>query len=172
MAKIEVDTSELSAFFDKCLKAGNGDLKKEFDLFLEGIGMDFLRIIQDEIISKEVKDTRDLLASFQKGENDNVWIHNSGALTLEVGTNVQYAKYVNDGHWQNRRFIPGDVVIGKDGKVKEFKYNPSAKTGIMLTAKRVEGKHYWESGIKIIEAMLPKFLDAKIQQWLEQYFSR
>lgn len=165
MASIEVDISELENFFDKCSRI-SGDLKVQLNAFLEGLGYEFLRVLQDEIISKGVVDTRLLLSSFQKGDRDNVWNLSEGSIELEVGTNVQYAKYANDGHWQNRRFVPGKWTGDR------FIYDPGAKTGMMLTAKRVEGKHYWESGIKIIEAMLPKFLDAKIQQWLEQYFSR
>lgn len=165
MASIEVDISELENFFDKCSRI-SGDLKVQLNAFLEGLGYEFLRVLQDEIISKGVVDTRLLLSSFQKGDKDNVWNLSEGSIELEVGTNVQYAKYANDGHWQNRRFVPGKWAGDR------FIYDPGAKTGMMLTAKRVEGKHYWESGIKIIEAMLPKFLDAKIQQWLEQYFSR
>lgn len=164
MVKIEVDTSELSNFFDKCIRAGSGDLKKEFESFLEGIGMEFLRVIQDEIVSKQVVDTRLLLSSFQKGDNENVWILNEGSLTLEVGTNVKYAKYANDGHWQNKRFVPGHWSGDR------FIYNPGEKTGMMLTAKRVEGKKYWESGIKVIEKMLPGLLEIKMQEWLNKYF--
>lgn len=164
MVKIEVDTSELSNFFDKCIRAGSGDLKKEFESFLEGIGMEFLRVIQDEIVSKQVVDTRLLLSSFQKGDNENVWILNEGSLTIEVGTNVKYAKYANDGHWQNKRFVPGHWSGDR------FIYNPGEKTGMMLTAKRVEGKKYWESGIKVIEKMLPGLLERKMQEWLNKYF--
>lgn len=164
MVKIEVDTSELGAFFDKCKSAGSGELKKEFELFLEGIGMEFLRIIQDEIISKQVVDTRLLLSSFQKGERDNVWELTQGNLILEVGTNVEYAKYANDGHWQNKRFVPGHW------SGEHFIYNPNEKSGMMLTAKRIEGKHYWESGIAIIEKMIPELLECKLQEWLNNYF--
>lgn len=164
MVKIEVDTSELSTFFDKCIRAGSGDLKKEFESFLEGIGMEFLRVIQDEIVSKQVVDTRLLLSSFQKGDNENVWILNEGSLTLEAGTNVKYAKYANDGHWQNKRFVPGHWSGDR------FIYNPGEKTGMMLTAKRVEGKKYWESGIKVIEKLLPGLLERKMQEWLNKYF--
>lgn len=170
MVKIEVDTSELSTFFDKCIRAGSSDLKKEFELFLEGVGMEFLKIVQDEIISKQIVDNRLLLSSFQKGEKDNLWELDGGFLTLEVGTNVKYAKYVNDGHWQDRRFIPADVVMGADGKVEDFTYNPSAKTGVMLHARKVEGKKYWESAIEILEKMIPNFLEKKMQQWLDSYF--
>ena len=165
MVKIEVDTSEMSDFFAKCKQAGSGELKKEFELFLEGIGMEFLRIIQDEIISKNMVVTRLLLSSFQKGEKENVWEINQGDLTLEIGTNVEYAKFVNDGHWNDHRFVPG--VWGNNNK---FYYIPGEKTGIALRSKYVEGKHYWESGLKIIEKMIPGFLENKMQDWLNKYF--
>ncbi len=165
MANVEVNVAELNEFFDKCSRISD-DLKKQLNLFLEGLGNEFLRVIQDEIISKGVVDTRLLLSSFQKGDKDNVWVLSEGSIELEVGTNVQYAKFANDGHWQNRRFVPGRW------SGERFIYESGAKTGMMLTAKRVEGKHYWESGIKIIESMMPKFLEAKIQEWLNQYFSR
>lgn len=164
MVKIEVNTSELSEFFNKCTRAGSGELKKEFELFLEGIGNEFLRVLQDEIISKGVVDTRLLLSSFQKGDGNNIWNLSQGNLTLEVGTSVKYAKLVNDGHWQNKRFVPG-YWSGE-----RFIYNPGAKTGMMLTAKRVEGKPYWKSGLNIIEKMIPNFLEKKMQQWLDSYF--
>ena len=49
-----------------------------------------------------------LLASFEKGGADNVWNIDLGALILEVGSTLDYAKYVNDGHKQQPgRFIPG-----------------------------------------------------------------
>lgn len=166
MASIEVNVTELHSFFDKCNDAGAGDFKKELLLLLEGIGTDFLRILQDEIVSKGVVDTRTLLRSFRRGDENNVWILSTENLELEVGTNVSYAKHVNDGHWQNRRFVPGKWAGDR------FIYDPGAKTGMMLTAKKIEGKHYWEGGIEAIENLIPNFLDAKIQQWLEQYFSR
>lgn len=165
MVKIEVDTSELSDFFNKCNRAGSGELKKAFELFLEGIGMEFLRVLQDEIIRKGVVDTRLLLSSFQKGDKDNVWELTKGSITLEVGTNVEYAKYANDGHWQNKRFVPGHWEKNR------FVHEKGAKTGMMLTAKRIEGKQYWESGIKIIQDMIPEFLEAKMQWWLDYYFA-
>lgn len=165
MVKIEVDTSELNDFFEKCNRAGSGELKKEFNLWIEAVGMEFLRIIQDEIISKKVVDTRLLLSSFTKGDNENVYQLNEGSLTLEVGTNVEYAKFANDGHWQDRRFVPG--IWWSDGR---FYYIPGESTGMMLKAKFVEGAHYWESGIKIMEKMIPQLLERKMQQWLDNYF--
>ena len=171
--EIKVDTSMIEDFAKKCISAGSGALKKEFQNWLESLGMDFLRIIQDEIIRKQVVDTRLLLSSFQKGEEGNVFILNGNDLSLEVGTNVEYAKFVNDGHNQDARFIPGIWVtknIPEIGSKDCFVYTPDAKTGMMLTARFVPGKHYWESGVYVIEKMLPQLLERKLNQWLDNYF--
>ena len=76
-------------------------------------------------------DTRLLLASFEKGGQDGVWLLSDGDLSLEVGTNVKYAKWVNDGHKANpdgvaSRFIPGKWVGDR------FIYDPNAKEGMVL----------------------------------------
>ncbi len=108
-------------------------------------------------------DTRQLLSSFQKGGDGNVW--NLGGLTLEVGTSVSYAGYVNDGHSQQPgRYIPGYWSGHR------FIYDPSAKTGMVLKKNWVEGKHYWESALRILDKLCPEFLDKKLQEWLDRYF--
>lgn len=172
---IEFDKDELSCFFDKFMKAGNSDFKRQLSLFLEGLGMEFLRVIEDEIIRREVLDTRLLLDSFHKGNDDGIWELSEDGLTLQVGSNVEYAGYVNDGHrtcknGEEMRFVPGDVVTDSSGKIIEFHYNKNAKTGMMLKQKWVEGKHFWEIGIRIIDRMMPELLEAKLQQWLDSYF--
>lgn len=170
-----LETDEMKAFFDKCIKAGNGGFKKELEVFLEGIGLEFLGIIEDEIVRRKVVDTRLLLHSFQKGDGENVWEISDGGLTLEVGSNAEYAGYVNDGHWtcsegEHMRFVPGKVETDESGKVISFKYEKGAKTGIMLKQKWVRGKHFWESGIRILDRVMPEILEAKLQQWLDSYF--
>ena len=116
-----------------------------------------------------------LLSGFHKGDSNNIWEISDGGLTLTVGTNVEYAAFVNDGHWtcgngKDMRFVPGDVVTDSSGKIKEFHYNKNAKTGMMLKQKFVKGKHYWESGIRIMEKILPGVIEAKMQEWLDSYF--
>lgn len=169
MAQVSIDASEVRDFVERLGQAARGDFKKELNLFLEGLGYEFLRILQDEIIRLKVLDTRQLLASFRKGAAGNIWTLNEGGLTLEVGTSVEYAKYANDGHWTNkkgveRRFVPG--VWSGD----RFIYQPGAKTGMVLKQHWVEGSHYWESALRILEKIYPKLLDAKLQQWLDNYF--
>jgi hypothetical protein len=161
--------SEIKDFFAIAEQAAKGDFKKELALFLEGLGNEFLRIIQDEIVRRQVMDSRLLLASFEKDAESNVWRLEEDSLTLEVGSSVEYAKYVNDGHWKNpkgvdRRFVPGYW----DGD--RFIYDPSAKTGMVLKQSWVQGKPYFDSALRILDKMYPSLLETKLQEWLDSYF--
>ena len=166
---VEVDLTEFKAFVSRLKNAASGDFKKELTLFMNGLGTEFLRVVEDEIIRRKVMDTRLLLASFHEGGEGNVWAIDDDGLTLEVGTNVTYAKYVNDGHWTNpkgvdKRFVPGRWEGDK------FIYDPSAKTGMVLKQKWVEGSHYFDSAVRIFEKMFPNILEVKLQEWLDKYF--
>jgi hypothetical protein len=168
-----VDFSEMSDFFRQCRKAASGELKREMELFLEALGFEFLRVMQEEIVRLEVIDWRLLLNSFDKGADDNVWEITEDGLTLQVGTSVNYASYVNDGHWANpkgvtTRWVPGRWTTsnGKD----RFIYDTTAETGMLLVQKWVEGKHFYESGLKILDKIYPKLLDRKLQEWIDSYF--
>lgn len=170
MADITIDMSEYDAFFQRLKAAGGGAFKQELQLFLEGIGQEFLNIVQDEIIRMQAVDTRLMLASFSRGAGDGVWEISNGGLTLTVGSTLDYAKYVNDGHWANPggvqvRFIPGSWSGDR------FIYSPGAKGGMVLRQQWVEGYHYWESAWNILEKMVPKYLEKKLQDWMDRYFS-
>ena len=167
---VEIDMSEFREFFGSVERAAKGDFRKELELFLDGIGNEFLRVVQDEIMRRKVVDTRLLLHSFEHGSDGNVWKIEEDGLTLEVGSSVTYAGYVNDGHWTNpkgvaQRFVPG----AWDGD--RFVYDPHASGGMVLKQHWVEGRHYFDSALRIIDKMLPGFLDAKLQEWVNRYFS-
>lgn len=162
---VDIDMSEFKEFFGSLERAAKGEFRKELELFLEGLGNEFLRILQDEIVRKKVMDTRLLLASFQKGSEENVWELTDGGLTLEVGTNVEYAKWVENGHKQQPgRFIPGYWEGDR------FIYDPKADGGMVLKQKEVKGKHYFDSALRILNKIYPKLLEAKLQEWLDRYF--
>lgn len=169
MATANFDMSDVRSFFEKMQKAARGDLHKELESYLEAIGADFLDVVQDEIVRREVTDTRLLLHSFERGDPNNVWTISDGGLTLEVGTMVSYASFVEDGHWTNpkgvsKRFVPGRW------EGERFIYDPGASTGMVLKQQWVEGRHYFESACRIYEKIFQKSLESKLQQWLTSYF--
>lgn len=166
---VSFDFSEYRDFFALCKMAAQGGFKQELTQFLEGLGNEFLRILEDEIVRRQVMDSRLLLNSFHKGHEEGVWEISSGGLTLEVGTNVSYAGYVNDGHWTAKKGTAGRWVPGR-WEGDRFIYEPDAKTGMYLKQKWVPGKHYWESALRILNEIYPELLDRKLQQWLDNYF--
>ncbi len=166
---VDIDMSEVRDFFSRVERAARGDFKNELKLFLEGLGNEFLRVVQDEIIRRQVMDTRLLLASFEKSADGNIWRLEDGGLTLEVGSSVDYAKYVEDGHWKNPRGVDKRFVPGR-WQGDRFIYDPGAKTGMVLKQGWVEGKHYFESALRILDSMYPELLDRKLQEWLDSYF--
>lgn len=167
-SNFKLDTREINKFLDKFKKIASKEFQKELSLWLEAMGFEFLDIVQDEIIRTKTVDTRLLLNSFQKGNGDNIWTISNGGLSLLVGTNVEYAQYVNDGHNTTKdgvasRWVPG-VWEGN-----KFTYIKGAKTGMLLKRKWVEGTHYWDSAMKIYEKIFHKSLEKNLQAWLDKF---
>lgn len=138
---IELDLSDYRRFFERLGAAAGGDFKHELAVFIDGLGFEFLRILQDLIIKRKVSLSGQLLASFEKGGEGNVWDLSDDDLTLEVGTNVEYAKWANEGHEKVNpdtpgafflpdgrlaRFVPGHWIVRGDGK-SEFIYSGHAE---------------------------------------------
>lgn len=166
---VSVDLSEYREFFTTLSKAAKGDFKRELALWLDGIGNDFLKAVEEEIIRREVLDTRLLLNSFHKGSEDGVWLLDVDGLTLEVGTSVKYAGYVNDGHWTNSKGESGRWVPG-EWQGDRFIYQPGAKTGMYLKQKWVPGKHYFDSALRAYEIVFQTSLEKRMQEWFSEYF--
>lgn len=160
-----MDVSELDEFARKC-EAAAADLKPYAGKVLEEAGEEFLDIVQSNIESLGNVDTGKLLASFTKGAGGNIWILDTGALTLTIGTTVDYAKYVNDGHRQQPgRFIPGYFAGG------HFRYSPGAKGGMVLKASFVAGSHYFDRSVQVLERMFPEMADKAFEQFFRRYFT-
>ena len=166
--KFNFNFGDVRKFADKMQRASNADIRRDAALWLEAAGTELLRIVEDEIIRRQVVDTRLLLHSFSKGSEGNVWRITNGGLTLEAGTHVHYARYVNDGHWTNpkgvsQRFVPG-VWHGE-----KFEYVPGAKTGMLLKQKWIDAQPYWDSALYIFGKMFPELIGAGYRQWIRQY---
>jgi hypothetical protein len=142
------------------------DLKRQFVLWLEASGFEFLDIVQDEIIRAQVVDFRNLLNSFKKGDQENVWVIKDGGLKIDIGTNVKYAKFVNDGHWLNppgiaKRWVPGRWNGSR------FEYDPSSDTGMLLKQQWVDGQPYWDQAVAIFERIFAASFERKFRQWIQ-----
>jgi hypothetical protein len=167
-SNFRIDTREIDKFLKKFKKVASKEFKDELIIWLDAMGFEFLDIIQDEIIRTRTVDTRLLLNSFQKGDNENIWSITNRGLTLEVGTNVEYALYVNDGHYTTKDGVPARWVPGVWAGNK-FTYMRGATTGMLLKRKWVEGTHYWDSAMKIYEKIFHKSLERNLQAWLDRF---
>ena len=168
---VSIDTTELRRFIERLNQAGRGkEFEKELSRFLDAIAVEFLSYVQDFIIQAGSVDTRLLLNSFQKSGEGNVFIAQEGGLQIEVGTNVEYASFVNDGHWLNPRGVDMRWVPG-EWQGERFIYQPGAKTGKLLKQKWIEGSHYFDDAIRLMVRIAPQFMERKIEQWLGQFFS-
>lgn len=159
MARTRIEVKGLPQLVRK-LQRMEVSAKDAFSDMIEAEGMKFLDEVQNRIIAYQAVDYRRLLNSFDKGGDGNVWSLTNGGLTLEVGTNVEYATYVNDGHNQSKRWVPG--VWSGD----RFIYQPGAKTGMMLTAKYISGRPYWDDAMGILERMFNTDVKRFAQAWI------
>lgn len=159
-----IDVSELEQFVRAC-EAASADFKPYMGRTLEEIGERFLDIVQGAIEGAGNVDTKILLSSFTKGGAGNIWQLNTGGLTLTIGTNVRYAKWVNDGHQQQPgRFIPGYW------QGNHFRYVPGAKSGMVLKASFVPGSHFFDTSIQTLKKMLPEMEEKALQNFFHRYF--
>lgn len=80
---------------------------------------------------------------------------------VEVGTNVEYALYVNDGHIQHKRFLPAEK-LSVGGKAKYLK--DSNQKGIMLSEKYVQGAFFMEKGFNSAKPRLERLVNSFMLQ--------
>ena len=151
-----IDASQLEAFARK-VEAASTDLKPYMGKTLQEVGEEFLTIVQEAIEGAGNVDTGKLLSSFTKGGSGNVWNLDLGGLTLEIGSTLDYAKYVNDGHRQQpERVVPG--------------YWEGAKSGMVLKASFVAGSHFFDRSVQTLERMFPEMADKAFEQFFRRYF--
>ncbi|WP_458732319.1 HK97 gp10 family phage protein [Bacillus subtilis] len=147
------------------IEAASGGFSRQATWWLEECGQDFLEIVQSELISTQTVNTEKLFRSFERGTKDNLWIAQSGGLSLEVGIQLDYASFLNDGHWtskQDVRWVPGRF------QGSQFIYDPAASTGMALKRKWIPGTGYWDHALLLYEQLFEKSLESKLRQWLKK----
>lgn len=122
-----------------------GDKKR---VLLERMG----NIYHSEVIPLVPVDTSRLV--------DNIFVGGVEGDEIEVGTNVEYALYVNDGHVQHKRFLPASrLTVG--GKTKYLK---AGAKGIMLSERYVTGSHFMENGMTNAKPRLERLVNSFMEQ--------
>lgn len=93
---------------------------------------------------------------------DNFFVFDDGIPQdyIEVGTNVKYALYVNDGHVQHKRFLPAEK-LSVGGKAKYLK---KGGKGIMLKERYVKGAFFMEKGMTDAEPRIKRLVDSFMEQ--------
>lgn len=111
-------------------------------------------IYHEEIIPNVPVDTSRLV--------DNIFVGGVEDDSIEVGTNVEYALFVNDGHVQHKRFLPCRKVSA-GGKTR-LVYSKGSKTGIMLQERYVAGRHFMEKGMTSAKPRLAMLINSFMEQ--------
>lgn len=80
---------------------------------------------------------------------------------VEVGTDVKYAIYVDEGHVQHKRFLPADkLTVG--GKAKYLKSRD--QKGIMLKESYVQGAHFLDKGLTAAKPSLTRLVNSFMEE--------
>jgi len=143
MSKNNVTVKGLDKLVARIKQKADVELQNDVELWLEASGMDFLRETKDQVKAYQAVDTRRLINSFDKGNDGVIWKLNKGKLSLDVGTNVHYARYVNDGH-----------KIKRGGKVIGY----------------VEGKPYFDTATENFREQFKQTFKVKLKQWSKRGF--
>ena len=117
------------------------------------------------ILDAEIKplvpvDTSRLADSF------SFYVDVSGSLgSVEYGTNVEYALYVNDGHVQHRRFLPAERLStnGKSVYLKKID-----QKGIMLSERYIQGKFFLEKRAQSAKPRIERACDSLLRDTLRE----
>ncbi|MGP9042106.1 HK97 gp10 family phage protein [Cytobacillus kochii] len=107
-----------------------------------------------------------LKGSMSAGHPDNVFEISVGTRSfVVVGTNVEYAQYVNDGFQQEKgRFVPGEWRSGT------FHYIPGHGSGMVLTGQIIPGAKMFEKATDSIEGDLPRILEFEFRRLYSELF--
>lgn len=107
-----------------------------------------------------------LKGSMTMGGADNVFDLQVGSQSyVVVGTNVEYATYVNDGFTQEAgRFVPGFWSSGT------FHYVPNYGSGMVLKGKIIPGAKMFEKTMDYLEDDVPQILEFEFRRLYNELF--
>lgn len=133
------------------------DLQKQHEVFIRNFltEMGLRALAQVKLLTPvdtgNLRGRWELSQVFRKGDSLYIVIFNP----------VIYASFVEDGHMQHKRWVPGEWVG------KSFKYIPGHDKGMMLTERWVPGYHMARISINKIERELPKRYDQAFKEFIK-----
>ncbi len=164
--QFEWDREEFKALVNKFKYMSDIGFKKFCYKYLDTMGEQLLDEIVKEIKKNEHIVSGLLIRSFKRGHEENHFKLDLGKLELEVGSITEYAGFVNDGHWLNPQGTEKSFVSGYWTKKGHFKHDPNAKSGMVVTQRWIEGSHYFDNAVDVIEKLMPE----KFEEMLEAYY--
>ena len=168
MIKIKTDFKQFHAYAKKLRKAADELKSREiFAQWLEECGEDFLKLVVAEIKERNTILDGDLLASFNLGDGKNVFVLDKKGLRLEIGTSINYASFVNDGHRTCKEGVAGRFVPGYWWGDR-FIYDPGALTGMWLKQQWVNAKPFFTAAENSMKRIMPTLIESKMRAWLQK----
>jgi Bacteriophage HK97-gp10, putative tail-component len=157
-----VDFRELQ----KRMERLNRNVPQALERIMYQLGEELLNHVVDEIQRQDLIDTGGLWQSFTQGGEGNVWEFDAdrNTLTLEVGSNLPYSEYLNDGYTIDKSYF----VPGYWNGVGKFIYDPDAKGGFMVLPRSFIGRKYFDIALQDfrggMQALLQKLVQAELER--------
>ena len=89
-------------------------------------------------------------------------VMNGNVASCEMTNNMHYASWVEDGHRQVKRWVPGSWMGNR------FIYNGNSESGMMLKPKWIPGFHMGRRAINNIDANAKKYVKNDLNTILKQ----
>ena len=89
-------------------------------------------------------------------------VMNGNVASCEMTNNMHYASWVEDGHRQVKRWVPGSWMGNR------FIYNGSSESGMMLKPKWISGFHMGRRAINNIDANAQKYVKNDLDVIMKQ----
>ncbi|WP_425623003.1 HK97 gp10 family phage protein [Brevibacillus borstelensis] len=152
--------------FQKRMEKLHRSAPQALERIMYQLGEELLNHVIEELNRQDLIDTGALWNSFAQGDQNNVWEFDADrdTLTLEVGSNLPYAEYLNDGYTIEKPYF----VPGYWNGVGKFIYDPDAKGGFMVRPRSFIGRKYFDIALQDFQGGMQALLQKLVQAELER----
>ena len=155
--------------FDELLKSVK-DFQSKYDqfvrLFMEKMGGRAIAVVKKHTPvgaggfkgeETHMRNRWELSEVFRQGDDYIIFLINP----------AEYASFVEDGHMQYERWVPGYWESGGNHAADVFVYDPTSEDGMMLTTKWIPGVHMARMAITKINLEIPKRWTREFNKFIE-----